>query len=307
MKIERLVSIIMILLERKMVTASELSKRFEVSVRTIYRDIDSLNRAEIPIVTSPGANGGLGIIDSYKLEKRFFTKTDIATLLIGLQSIQVPNELEISNALAKISSLLSFENMYEIEENSNHIAIDISSWSGTNPYASLIKMIQSSLKEKRILTFTYSDREQSHTIRKVEPYRLIQKNTTWYMEGFCLTRNDFRLFRLSRMFETAMLDEQFTPRPSNIQTPYQFTFPTVPKIATIRITESAREKVIDLFGEECIQQETDWTWIAYIPMHDNSQGYSFILSLGDKCELLEPIEYRSNLKKYIEKINKLYE
>ena len=307
MKIERLISIVMMLLEKRIISATELAKTFEVSPRTIYRDMDTLNLAGIPIVSYPGVNGGVGIMDGYKLEKRLFTTTDITILLMGIGSIQSPfDSNEITGALSKITSMMSDEQRNKIEAKANRITIDVTPWSGVRPYVLLIEKIQSAIENNRIVSFKYSDRKQNHTVRKIEPYRLLLKNTSWYIEGYCLDRNDFRLFKLSRMFETVILNETYSPRNFDLHKPYQLSFPRTPNIATLRVSESAREILLDLFGEECMEQESEWTWLAQIPISDDHQGYSFILSLGHGCEVLEPIEYREQIKNYLMEIFALY-
>ena len=197
MKIDGLISIVMTLLERRSVSATELAKTFEVSPRTIYRDMDTLNQAGIPIVALPGAKGGVGIMESYKLEKRLFTTTDITMLLMGLGSIRLPlSGREIAGVLSKVSGMISEEQRKEIETNANRIAIDVTPWSGIRPYAGLVETIQSAMENNKILSFRYSDRKQNRTARRLESYRLLMKNGGWYVDGYCLTRNDFRLFRL---------------------------------------------------------------------------------------------------------------
>jgi len=308
LKIERLISIVMMLLERRIISATELAKTFEVSTRTIYRDMDTLNQAGIPIVAYPGVNGGVGIMDGYKLEKRLFTTIDITILLMGLGSIQSPiDSNEITSALSKITSMMSDDQRSEIEAKANRITIDVTPWSGVRPYVLLIEKIQSAIENNRILSFKYSDRKQNHTARKIEPYCLLLKNTSWYVKGYCLSRNDFRLFKLSRMFDTIILNDTYSPREFDLHKPYQLSFPGKPNTAMLRVSESAREILLDLFGEECMEQESEWTWIARIPISHDHQGYSFILSLGHGCEVLEPIEYRKQIKSYLMEIYGLYE
>lgn len=308
MKVQRLISIVMMLLERRMISAAELARTFEVSTRTIYRDMDTLNQAGIPIVSTFGVNGGVGIMDGYKLEKRLFSTTDITILFMGLGSIRSPfDSHEMTSALSKIASMMSEEQRREMEEKASSITIDVTPWSGVRPFALLIEKIQSAIEKNGILSFKYSDRKQNHTARKIEPYRLLLKNTSWYVEGYCLTRKDFRLFKLSRMFDTNILEETYVPREFDRNKPFQLNFPGTPTTVTLRVSESAREILLDLFGEECMEQESEWTWIAHIPISDDHQGYSFLLSLGHGCEVIEPTEYCRKIKDYLMIISEKYE
>ena len=200
MKIERLLSIIVILLERKKVPAPRLAEIFEVSTRTIYRDIDTLNAAGIPVITYPGVNGGVGILEEFKLEKNLFTSEDLSSLLTGLSSISSAfSSSEITNALIKLKGIIPEKRLKDIEKKTNRIIIDLTPWKNTNNVSSDLKSIKSAMDKNKILTFKYEDRQRKKSTRKIEPYRIILKGNDWYVEGFCILRNDFRYFKLSRI------------------------------------------------------------------------------------------------------------
>jgi predicted DNA-binding transcriptional regulator YafY len=308
MKIDRLLSIIMILLEKDKVSAPELAKMFDVSVRTIYRDLDVIDQTGIPIVTAAGVNGGVGIMETYKLEKRLFTTNDIITLLMGLGSIRsLLSAEDITGLLSKIKALPSKDQLKKIELKAGQISIDLSPWSGSRSCVNQIEAIQTAMNENRLICFSYLDWEHRRSDREVEPYRLLLKNMSWYVEGYCLVRQDYRLFKLTRMIELSVSKQKFSPR-EFVPRDLPMDLPDQDKIimGTIRVSESGRERILDLFGDEYIEKENENTWLAHIPISDNERGYRFILGLGSGCECVEPAYMRDKIRKYIEKILETY-
>jgi predicted DNA-binding transcriptional regulator YafY len=303
MKIDRLLSIVMILLEKDKISAPELAKIFDVSVRTIYRDLDVINQTGIPIVTSTGVNGGAGIMKTYKLEKRLFTTNDMIALLMGLGSIRSSFSAgDITSLLSKIKGLLPKDQLKKIELKAGQISIDMSPWSGNRSCVNHVEAIQTAMNENRLLCFSYLDWEHRRSCREIEPYRLLLKNISWYVEGYCHTRQDYRLFKLTRMFELSVSEQNFSPR-EFVPRDFPIDLPNKDNtiMGTIRVSENGRERILDLFGDEYIEKESETTWLAHIPLSDNERGYSFILGLGSDCECIEPAYMRDRIRKYIEK------
>ena len=229
MKMDRMISIIMILLERKRVNVPELAKIFEVTTRTIQRDLDAINQAGVPIVSYPGVGGGVGIMENYKLEKRLFSTADVTTLLMGLGSIHSSlSGDEVVGALAKVRGMIPEEQREAIELKAGRFTIDTSPWSGSRSFDELVGLLEMAMEKSRILRFAYSDRKLNKTVRLVEPYRLILKTMSWYFEGFCLERQDFRIFKLSLMSETVMTDRVFELRPFPTNQVIQPVLPALP-------------------------------------------------------------------------------
>ena len=309
MKIDRLVSIIMLLLEHKKISIPKLAKICEVSVRTIHRDLETINQAGIPIVTYTGVNGGVSIMESYKLEKRLLTTNDITTLLMGLGSIRsLRSGKEIANVLAKIKGIVPEEQFREIELKAGQITIDMTPWVRSSTCQMFIEKIQTALDDRRLLCFSYIDRFKNTSERIIEPYRLILKNMAWYVEGYCLKREDYRVFKLSRISEMAVLEEHYEPRDFCREALWKPTFEDKDSVtATLRINEEIQEKLLDLYGEECIEPESTGRWIANIPISNDESGYKFILSLGMGCECLGPEQMCVRLIAYIKQIYALYE
>lgn len=299
----------MILLEKKKVSAPELAREFEVSVRTIYRDIETINQAGLPIVTYPGANGGISILDSYKADKRLFTPKDVAMLLMALGSVRTSfSSGEVARAITKIKGLVPEYDRKAMEMRADQISIDLTPWSGNVASMSVLEAVQLALRESLLLHFTYQDRNRQKSIRRIEPYRLILKRTNWYIGGYCLERQAIRLFKISRMSNVAAGSELFVPRPVDMDS---FVNPDFTDGAcmpgVLRISVTGRETILELFGDDALTQETDTSWIARIPLSDNEQGYSFIAGLGLGCEVLEPVSFRRKVRKYLEEALKAYD
>lgn len=308
MKVERLIAIIMLLLEREAISTSELSKRLEVSRRTIFRDIDALNVAGMPIMVTRGAMGGVSLMKSYKVDKKLFTPKDVQSLITSLQSYnQLLENKEISNTLAKLQSMT--EENDSLKQNINHqkFSIDLELNEGNRSLRSLLKIIETAMNEKRYLLFNYIDKNGEVSTRKVEPYKVVFKESRWYIQAFSIERNDYRIFKLARMSDMRLSEETFTPRdfvflPMDGST--WMTKEVVPVI--IKIDKSLKDKVIERFGEENILGIEENNYIAKFPIADNEEGYNIILKFGRKCELIEPLSVRQNFKKYLMEVMEIY-
>ncbi len=309
MKVDRLVSIIMILLEKKRVSAQELADTFEVSPRTIYRDIDAISMAGIPIRSTSGVGGGFEIMPDYKVDKKVFSVDDLSALLMGLSSLfNMTRGNELINALAKVKSFIPADRAKEIELKTNQIYIDLSPWVSNRNTQSYLEIIKTSLQENKVISFRYIDRHGNETMRTVEPYQLVLKSNQWYFQGYCLYRNDYRLFRLSRMTDLEMSKESFVPRA------YQKPILDIAEIVEtlqirikIRIHKSIMDRVLDLCEYEHFTPDGDEHFIVNFPFIDRDYYYDMLLSFGDKCECLEPIHIRKKIMRKIHDISTIYE
>ena len=168
MKTDRLVSIIMMLLDKERVSAQELADRFEVSPRTIYRDIETINMAGIPVRSTPGVGGGFEIMQEYKLDKNVFSAADLSAILMGLSSLSgMVRGNELVNALAKVRRFIPADRAKEIELRANQIYIDLSPWMGNRNIQPYLELVKTALQESRMLSFEYADRFGNKTVRTV--------------------------------------------------------------------------------------------------------------------------------------------
>lgn len=309
MKIDRLVSIIMILLDKKRIGAQELADIFEVSPRTIYRDIDAINMAGIPVRSASGVGGGFEIMQEYKMDKKFFSADDLSTLLMGLSSLSsIVRGDEVVHALAKVKSFIPTERAKDIQLKADQISIDLSQWTGNRNIQPYLETIRSALQENRLLLFGYVAHHGNKTVRTVEPYQLVLKGSHWYLQGYCYVRNDFRLFRISRMSDLKILDESFTPR--KYQKPvldFSGILEAMQIKIKIRIHRSIMDRALDYCTYENFLPDGDEHYIVDFPFVENDYHYDMLLSFGDKCECLEPPRIRENIKRKMHDIAVIYE
>ena len=309
MKIDRLVSIIMILLDKKRIGAQELADMFEVSPRTIYRDIDAINMAGIPVRAISGVGGGFEIMPDYKIDKQVFSTADLSALLMGLTSLSdMMRGDELIHALAKVKSFIPADQAKDIEFKVNQICIDLSPWMGNHSIQPYLEMIKAALQESRLLTFEYVAHHGTKTARTAEPYQLVLKGSHWYLYGYCHIRNDFRLFRLSRMSNLQMQAETFPPR--DYQKPtlnFAEMWETMQTKITIRIHESVMDRVLYYCSYEDFTPDGKEHYIVSFPFLENEYHYDILLSFGDKCECLEPLPVRTEMKRRIHDIAAIYE
>ncbi|MDK2964647.1 YafY family protein [Lacrimispora sp.] len=309
MKIDRLIAIIMILLEREKVTAKFLAEMFEVSMRTIYRDLEVINQAGIPVFATSGPGGGIEIMKEFKVEKRIFSANDITALLMGLSSIKnnLPGEQTMA-VLAKVKGMIPKEHHKEWEYRANQMKIDALPWFNAGNLFYTVELIQEALDQQRLLTFQYRDIRNKKSSREVEPYRLLWKGEAWYLQGYCLSRMDFRTFKLLRMSDLLISDQRFEIR--------DFPIERLDEIQTrensltrvkLRIQEGVRDLVITRFGEDCLTPDGPDHYIAelYMPVDDLACGY--LLGMGTRCVCLEPEEMREKMRRLSSEICGFYQ
>ncbi len=306
MKVDRLVSIIMILLEKRRVGAQELAAMFEVSPRTVYRDMEAINQAGIPVLSVPGVGGGFEIMPGYKVDKKAFSADDLSALLMGLNSLSgVMRGDEYTHALAKVRSFIPAEQARAIELKASQVVIDPRPWMGGGHIARHLEVIKEALQQKRRLAFTYTD---GHGNRTVEPYQLVLKSNHWYVHAFCRSRNDFRLFRLSRMSGLRMLNEVFAPRDCPKPT---LEFDELPEALQtdirLHIHAFVLDRVLDFCPPERVTPDGAEYYLVDCPFIERDYYYDMLLSLGDKCECLAPKRVRDELRRRIKRMARIYE
>ena len=285
MKMERLIGILSILLQRDKVTAPELAEQFEVSRRTIQRDIESLCQAGIPIATAQGTGGGISILEGYRVDRTVLTTPEMQAILAGLQSLDsVSGTRRYAQLMEKLSAGSTGRD--------SHILIDLSSWYKTS-LSPKIEAIHSAIRQHLTIRFTYfSPRETA--VRTIEPYDLVFQWSSWYVWGWCQTRQDFRLFKLNRMTDLVP-GEFFTPRPA--QPPdlnAERIFPAKYQV-TVLFDPACRWRLVEEYGPDSFTAQPDgrlrFTW----GFPDADSVLSWVLTFGEGAELTEPEELRLRL------------
>ena len=307
MRTDRLVSIIMLLLERDRMTAQALADRFEVSPRTIYRDLEAISMAGIPVRAVSGVNGGIEIMREFKLDKRYFTAAELTALLQGLSSLSgMLRSDALANALAKVKSIVPAAQAGEIELHADQLRVDMSPWMGKRDLRPLLETIRAAMQAHRLLSFKYIDIHGGETTRTAEPYRLVLKGGNWYLQAYCRLRGDFRLFRLTRILEMKPLDAEFGLR--DCPELLQFPADAQPAAARIRLRfhHALLERMLDFCAYQDITPDGGESYIADFPFIENDYFYDMLLSFGSRCACLEPARVRMELKRRIEEMAALY-
>jgi predicted DNA-binding transcriptional regulator YafY len=294
-----------------MVQAKELADRFEVSIRTIYRDIDAINAAGIPIVTYQGINGGIGLSEGYRLDRNILTNDELAAIVTALRSISTSYDREQHQRLVeKIHSIILPSYEEEFQNKTNRVLIDYSPWDGIEHLRPKLKLLDEALDSCVLVNFTYSNAEGEVSKRIVEPHVLILKGREWYLQAYCIEKEAFRLFKLKRMKELVINREKtFIRRDATTQehlkSESQSKPSNVPEVV-LRFKDEARHLAEEWFGIEALLPVEDGGWLIKKAYPENEWLYSFILSLGHHVEVLEPKHLRGIIANRVEKIAKIY-
>lgn len=294
-KLERMLSIIIYLLNHEKVKAQELADKFEVSVRTIYRDIEAISQAWIPVSTLQGADGGIEIVEWYKLDRSVLTKDEVYKIVAGLKGLYSASKEDIKIKLL-IDKLTGMVNKSGYVPAGNEIIIDLSSWNKNDQLGYRIQEIKKAIREHKIIEFMYYSDEKL-TKRKAEPCVIVFKEANCYLYAYCLKRKDFRLFKLRRMSDLKITDTSFEAREfsfDNINWEQEFENKKNLTIVAL-FDKSMVHAVNDIFGFNNYEIAPDGRLKVTFNMAMNGWLYGFILGFGDKIEVLEPIELRDRI------------
>lgn len=296
MQINRLFEIIYILMRKKKVTAKELAERFEVSTRTIYRDIEILSSSNIPIYMSKGKGGGIHMLDNFILDKSMFTEDEQNEILTAILSIKETKQFENEVIVDKLSTIFN-------KRAHSWIKIDFSSWDG---YEKKFDDIKNSILNRDVIEIEYLNRLGEKGKRKIWPIQLWFKEKTWYLRAFCLLKKDYRLFRVSRIKNLNITNEKFDL--INIEDCEKATqnINSDQKILKIvlKIDKSQEYRVYDEF--ETFEKDNDGNFLVYFFSVEDMWIYGYILTYGEYAEVISPIEVKNHIKSKIEKMKKKY-
>ncbi len=293
MKLDRLLSIITILLNKDRVYAKELAEKFEVNVRTIYRDIDAINLSGIPIISYRGNNGGFGILDNFKIDKQFLSKSDIASILSTLKGINSGLEDKlIDRTIEKIKNLIPNKNeSTDFFSDNETIGIDIIPWGVTENLKSTLKILKMSCNEKKIISFKYaSSSSNESTLRIVEPMTIVLKSVSWYLFAFCREKNDFRIFKIAKIKSLIVKDETFVRKSGSYRNYFKNDYINGKDVINLklRFKKKSQKLVYEYFDEQSITLVDDDSIFVDIAFPNNEWVVSWLLSFGDSVEILKP-------------------
>lgn len=289
MRESRLFKIVYYLLSKGKTTAPELAEMFEVSVRTIYRDIDVLSSAGIPIYATNGRHGGIQLFDNFILDKLALSKQEQEEILFGLQSLGAVQYPETNDILIKLGALFKLNSQDWIE-------VDLSRWgSVVRRENSLFSSLKKAILEKKQIQFDYFKSNGETTHRQLEPVKLIYKDKAWYLYGFCLTREDWRLFRISRIKNLQMTDNHFDRQlaePVNLQV-ISDNYKKRVELELLFFPQVGY-RLYDILDAEVIKKEGEMFKVS-LTVPEDEWVYDFLMSFGDKVIILKPAHVRRQI------------
>ncbi|MCA1291947.1 YafY family transcriptional regulator [Paenibacillus sp. alder61] len=303
MKLERLISIIFKLLNHEVLSAAKLAEEFQVSQRTIYRDIDAICAAGFPVVSHQGTNGGYGIMDGYKMDKSLLGSYDVNSLITVLQSLSTV--FEDTRAQGTIERLQTIGP----EHRTTSLSVDLDT---RRTDLGVLPLLRTAISQRNIIRFDYISAQNERTTREMEPVRLHFKFGNWYIYGYCRTRRDYREFRLSRMLHLTLTPNTFHPHhnlPEDTGSAKKAWDGQVEEVV-LQVRPEALADVMDQFHQAEKQFHADGSMTVRIPVYRPLEArwlWSILLSFGSGAEVLEPVPLRDILKEQLQQALKLYE
>lgn len=290
MKIDRQIGILSMLLQKDTVTAPYLAEKFEVSRRTINRDIDDLCKAGIPVVTKQGVNGGISIMENYKLDKTLFTQGEMQDILAGLRSLDSVNG---TNRYGQLMEKLSAGSSDFMVGNQT-VLIDLSSWY-KDSLTPKIELIRTAIDKCRKLEFVYYS-SKGESARCIEPYYLIFRWSSWYVWGWCDARKDYRLFKLNRLEKPVITETVFAKRQVVLPdfTDTAKAFPGGIHVKALFEPE-CKWRLVEEFGTGCYEEQADGKLLFQAEYTNKENLLTWLLTFRDKVILMAPEEIRREL------------
>lgn len=300
MKNSRLFEILYLLVEKRAVTAGELAQRLEVSERTIYRDIDALSAAGIPVFTQQGQGGGIRLMDQFVLDKALLSQTQQDEILFALQAVLAAGGGLEDKTLAQLTALFH-------REGGDWLEVDFTDWGSGAAERETFALVKGAILAHRPLSFTYYSSAGEESRRTVEPARLVFKSGCWYLSAYCRTRQDWRVFRLARMEKLALEEGNCPPRhsPKRLESLSPSEDPGVN--LRLRFQPSAAWRVQDYFHPRQITREPDGRLLVDCNFPEDQWLLSFLLSFGSQLEVLSPGYWRDILIQEGKKFLAVYE
>jgi len=295
MQSSRLFEIIYLLLNKKTITAKELAERFSVSTRTIYRDVDVLSFAGIPIYTEKGKNGGISLLPEYVLNKSILSEGEQTEILSALKGLSLIGDSEAGQVLRRLSEIFN-------KTAANWLDVNFSGYDCEDVF----RNFKTAILERRITQFDYFSSYSELTHRQVEPIQLLFMSRAWYLKGFCLDKQDERLFKLVRVSNLAVTDKTFIPR--TVQPSSSESKPDRRPSVTLHlsIAPEMAYRVYDEFCEDMVKRQPDGSFIVTVTWPEDNWVYGFILSFGEHVTVLEPPHIKEIIKSKAQKIISKY-
>lgn len=282
MQESRLFKIVYHLLDKGQATAPELAEKFEVSARTIYRDIDALSEAGIPIYAEAGRNGGIHLMSDFVLNRAVLSEDEKQEILTALQSINTAKNIQNSQTLQKLSGMFQLNS-------ENWLEIDFSRWGNQSFDNEKFELLKSAIFQCKTVKIQYANSNKVLSERIIQPLKLVYKSMAWYLKAFCTEKQDWRVFKLNRIIDLTLLNEHFQRRefPESTDSPEEEYHQI-----TLRFPKEMAYRVYDEFDKTQVQQQANGDFIASAAMPQDSWLIGFLLSFGTQVEIISPAYLR---------------
>lgn len=307
MKYQTMLKILFLLLARKKVSAKYIADRYELSLRTVYRYIDELSLADVPIYNVRGRNGGYAISDTYKIPATFLTDEESEKIITTLT--QINKELGsnvIETAITKLSAV-SKGGEESLSLNLGNLIIDGTAWGTVGVYTETLKLIQQAIESKNLVTISYVNREGEASERVIEPHLLALKQGLWYTYAYCTLRKEFRLFKVGRIEKAKLLSDTFSRREiESVNEIFSKWYAEEPEDVDFIVDKSFKADVEEWLGVNNVSVQKDGTVIASTKLPINDYLTAKILSFGDKIKVIAPKKLKTLVINKAKAIEELY-
>lgn len=277
-------------------TAPELAEKFEVSVRTIYRDIDALSGAGIPIYAEAGRNGGIHLMKGFVLDKAVLSKEEKQEILTALQSINFTKNISSSQALQKISAIFNLSS-------ENWLEVDFSRWGNKGTDNEKFELLKSAVIQQKCIKITYANSYGTISERVVQPLKMSYKSMAWYLKAYCTEKQDYRIFKLTRIIDLEVLADVFhkSPFPESDEVPNE-TYNTV----ILGFPQNMSYRVYDEFDKSQVRKRENGDLIVSVEMPEDEWLIGYLLSFGTQVDIIEPAYLKEIVAEQAKKIYEKY-
>ncbi|MCI9417436.1 MAG: YafY family transcriptional regulator [Eubacterium sp.] len=296
MRESRLFKIVYHLLDKGGATAPELAEKFEVSVRTIYRDIDALSGAGIPVYAEAGRNGGIYLMNDFVLDKAALSEEEKQEILTALQSISSMNNIGSNQTLQKLSAIFHMSS-------ENWLEVDFSRWGNHGTDHEKFELLKSAVIHQKCVKITYANSCGTMSERIVQPLKMAYKSMSWYLKAYCTKKQDYRIFKLTRMIDLEILTESFCKRsfPELDETPGR-AYNTI----VLRFPKNMAYRVYDEFDKTWVSKNENGDFIVSVEMPEDEWLIGYLLSFGTQVDIIEPVYLRDIVAEQAKKIYEKY-
>lgn len=300
MKLNRLFEIVYILLNRKTVTSKELASHFEVSKRTILRDVETLSQAGVPIYTTQGYGGGISILDNYVLNKAVISDEDQNQILFALQSLGSTEHIDVANILKKLQTFFD-------KSDTSWIEVDLSQWGNAKPDKAKFENLKEAILKKHAVTIDYPNIYGEVITRTIYPLKLLFKAKSWYLQSYCLLKENYRTFKINRILSITLLEDTFDNKQFLCPPIEEFEFSASTLVHLVmKFSPCTAYRIYEEFNLKNIVKNDDGSFIVTVDLPNDNWLYSLLLSFGSEVQVLNPQIVKETLYKQLEKMRQFY-